>query len=415
MTSLVRASPLVSTGCIAFVLLLMFVSLGARGGASDEEFLPSPPTGLRTLLIDVHPVLTWDMPDDSEGASVTGFRVYWSEGDRREVLFWRRIGGRPGPLHNATVTHRFFVHEEALAGRVYSYSVAAINRFGEGETSRWYATVPLVNLPSGPLNLTVARERGRVSLEWERPADDGGAQIVSYLVYRGTGSDHLELVTIIQGDRFSYLTRSEPPTQLVDNGALGPVTTSSDVLYHGTTRAKADEWERTRLLDDNTTYFYMVQARNTRGLGHLSDPVAAASLGRPCPPRNVILVNGPGEAFLSWDPPDDPTFVGIQGYVVTRRSDGNAPQVIAWLGPGTTSYTDPWLDSEADYGYTVRARNLAGLSEPSPEVGIVQRGPASGTRTDPVEPGAPVPIVALLCILVACVVAALLVLRDRLM
>ncbi len=55
----------------------------------------------------------------------------------------------------------------------------------------------LIRLPSAPQNLAVQAGNGQVTLTWQAPANNGGATVTNYKIYRGTTSTNKALVTTV--------------------------------------------------------------------------------------------------------------------------------------------------------------------------------------------------------------------------
>lgn len=58
------------------------------------------------------------------------------------------------------------------------------------------AAVSLIGLPFAPQNLAAMPVESHVALSWSSPASDGGSQVLSYNLYRGSGLTSSLLVTV---------------------------------------------------------------------------------------------------------------------------------------------------------------------------------------------------------------------------
>ena len=107
-------------------------------------------------------------------------------------------------------------------GATYRLRVAAVNAFGVGVAST-PVTVEIPPVPpSAPLNLSATLAPGpgglpQIVVSWDPPSDDGGAEIVDYVIQRsrsgrgqwatiddGTSSETSFTVTGNEGGRGSY-------------------------------------------------------------------------------------------------------------------------------------------------------------------------------------------------------------------
>jgi PKD repeat protein len=106
--------------------------------------------------------------------------------------------------------------------------------------------------PGAPTGLTASTGNGQVSLSWTAPASNGGVNITSYRVYRGTASG---TETLLTGGGCS---------------GLGAVTSCTDT---GLTNGQA--------------YFYKVSAVNSIGEGAQSNEASATPIGS-CTPAQLL-------------------------------------------------------------------------------------------------------------------------------
>ncbi|HEY3732807.1 MAG TPA: PKD domain-containing protein [Streptosporangiaceae bacterium] len=107
--------------------------------------------------------------------------------------------------------------------------------------------------PSPPQNLTATAGSGKVTLNWQVPATNGGVNITSYKVYRGLTSGSETLLT--SGGC----------------GGLGAVLTCTDTG-----------------LTSGQTYFYKVTAVNAIGEGGQSNEASATPTGTGCTPAQLL-------------------------------------------------------------------------------------------------------------------------------
>ena len=150
--------------------------------------------------------------------------------------------------------------------------------------------------PGPPTGLTASAGNGQVSLSWAAPASNGGVNITSYRVYRGTASGTETLLTT------------------GGCSGLGAVTSCTDT---GLTSGHA--------------YFYKVSAVNSIGEGAQSNEASATPSGSSCTPAQ--LLGNPGFETGSAAP-----WSATSG--VINNSSSEPPRSGSW---------DAWLDG---YGTT---------------------------------------------------------------
>jgi PKD repeat protein len=107
--------------------------------------------------------------------------------------------------------------------------------------------------PGAPTGLSAGAGNGQVTLNWTAPSSDGGQQITSYRVYRGTSSGSETLLTT------------------GGCSGLGAVLTCTDTG-----------------LTNGQKYFYKVTAVNATGEGPQSNEASATPTSPSCPPAQLL-------------------------------------------------------------------------------------------------------------------------------
>jgi hypothetical protein len=183
-----------------------------------------------------------------------------------------------------------------------------------------------VTPPSAPLSLVATNPPGVIQLDWNPPANDGGAPVTSYNVYRGLSPD------------------GEGATPYAA-GVTGTTFTDMFGLVAG------------------TTYYYKVTGRNAAGEGPPTAEVSAVEQpGKPGPPvlSGSLITGG---VHLSWTvPPDGGS--PILKYVLLRdgvKVDGSIP-------PSQTTYDVPTAGPTDVHVYQVKAVNAQGGGQLSNKV-----------------------------------------------
>lgn len=180
--------------------------------------------------------------------------------------------------------------------------------------------------PSAP-GLSAAAGDGLVDLSWTAPADDGGAAITAYEIYRGTASGSLAWLASV-GDVRSYR----------DSG-----------------------------LTNGTTYWYQVAARNAAGIGERSAEVSAtpaAPASAPSAPRSLKAQKSHDGIRLTWQPPSSDGGSALVSYRI-YRTDGNGQAVTFTVPASETTFLDATVARRFWYAYVVSAINGVGESPAS--------------------------------------------------
>lgn len=195
--------------------------------------------------------------------------------------------------------------------------------------------------PGAPEGLTAtvpASSTGTIDLAWSAPADNGGAAITNYRIYRGS-------------------TAGGPYMMLA---MIGPSTTF-----------------RNTSLPPNTTYYYRVSAVNSEGEGPQSNEASATTpYLPPGPPRNLNVTPGVGQQVVTWDPPASDGGTPVVRYEVQRAPfAGVSFVVIGSVDAPATTFTDTGCSLVAHKVcyYRVRAISAANLGSayepPAPRTG----------------------------------------------
>jgi hypothetical protein len=181
-------------------------------------------------------------------------------------------------------------------------------------------------------------QNGKVRLTWTPPAEDGGAVIEEYIIYRGPLYNEMNQYRTVPGTVRTFL--------------------DEDVVI-------------------GETYFYAIAAINHAGEGRKSPAVGVwvqQGPGMPSMPRNLVATPSPGRVRLTWEPPEDDGGAPIEAYVVLRSENEwvTSPPELVRLG-NVTSYIDKDVEANTTYYYSVYCINGAG------------QGMGTGPQTNPVE------------------------------
>ena len=195
----------------------------------------------------------------------------------------------------------------------------------------------VVTVPSAPEGLTATPGDGEVTLTWQAPGDNGGAEIVRYDV--------------------SYFRIGHTRTEITGDNSL---TATVDGLING------------------SEYYFLVWAVNSAGEGH-SAVVRVRPATVPAPPTNLAARPGDGDVMLHWQRPNFSGGVAVTGYQYRYAEGRSVPAATTWRSVGfNQNVIVDRLTNGTAYAFEVRARNRRG------------EGPEAQVRSTPATvPSAP--------------------------
>ncbi len=215
---------------------------------------------------------------------------------------------------------------------------------------------PPVSVPGAVrfLSGAAAAEGGVVYLSWAAPLDDGGAEVVDYVVEQS-----------IDGGG-SWTT--------VGDGVSAAPSLAVDGLVNG------------------TAYRFRVAAVNSAGTGAFADTVEVtpeAPVSVPGVVRSLGAVpGGSGQVRLTWLAPASNGGAAVTDYVIQRSLNGTGGWVAVSDGVrATTGYTVSSLSNGTRYWFRVSARNAAGTGPVSVVVNAVPRTMPGVVRSLGAVPG----------------------------
>ncbi|MBW3582703.1 MAG: fibronectin type III domain-containing protein [Euryarchaeota archaeon] len=291
------------------------VAVNAAGASESGRVdhttpLPPPPLAVEDLATSGdtrHRIVTvsWSPPDMDPRVPVDRYHVHRSVED--------------GPFVPLGMTTSSPWLDEVEWDVDYHYHVVAENEGGMGDpTLPIGALLPLPGPPGLVENIAVSGDRvtAEVTVAWEPPLDDGGADVTGYVVER---SDN--------GSAWSPLASVGPEAVLTD-----PVLYDVDYTYRiqVVTEAQVGEW--------NTS--------------------TNVTIPTPVPPSPPVDLHFKGRMTadtidLVWSPPADDGGLPIEGYRVYSSPDGLDPWT---FGRETTGTTEPFAGEwNSTYHYRVTA------------------------------------------------------------
>jgi subtilisin family serine protease/putative cell wall-binding protein len=288
------------------------------------------PLGVSAVAGPQEATVTWSAPSADGGTSITAYRVVADPGGR-------------------TVTTGSAASEVVVPdldnGTTYTFTVAASNAQGESLTSAPSAAVtpqPMPVAPAAPTGV-IASEPGpnRATVSWTHAVAPEEDPVTGYEVTVWSGTSPVGASIAIAADQTSRIVTG---------------------------------------LTNGTAYTFRVRARNVAGPSPLSAPTAAVTpRTTPGAPSGVSAAPGDRRLTVSWTAPSSDGGAAIADYLV-EASVGGAVVAQRTVGPTARQAVLDGLANGTGYAVAVRARNLAGPSNP---------GTASGTpRTVPTAPTA---------------------------
>uniref|UniRef100_A0A0N5A493 non-specific serine/threonine protein kinase n=1 Tax=Parastrongyloides trichosuri TaxID=131310 RepID=A0A0N5A493_PARTI len=253
--------------------------------------------------------------------------------------------GEPEPtatwlINNAAPSERVLIENKDHASKVTifssvrsdtgSYHITVENEWGKQSASCNITILDVPGSPEGPLKATDINKEG-CKLSWKPPLDNGGSEIVGYIVEKMDTS----------------------------RGTWQEVGEFSDcnAIVKGLTNGK--------------TYQFRVKAVNLEGeskpLEGDEDILAKDQFEVPSPPGQPKVIDWDVDRIdIKWDPPADNGGDPIKEYVVERREKGSTLWVESGTVDGkTTEFSSTGLRKGVEYEFRVVAANRAGYSDPS--------------------------------------------------
>jgi len=386
----------------------------------DVEVLTAPaaPANVVTYAYDEMVELVWQAPLADGGSPITNYKVYRGDSPGTLVL-WSTLGN--------VLTYLDF---DVVNGHTYYYAISAVNSIGEGPRSAVVSETP-ASLPSAPLNLTAVLDGDDVILNWERPLDDGGADL-TYNLYRGEVSGNLVLLIALGnattytdidigiGQTYFYQVTAEngvgegpmsnevssntdlpsaPVLSAMSEGTTvtltwtEPIDTGSSAITNYRVYRGPDSGSMSLLIElgdlltheDDTgtvgqTYVYQVSAVNDQGEGPRSNLASVALGAVPSAPIHVGAMTEGSTIVITWDEPVDDGGFSITGYRVYRGASAASLSLKATLG-AVLNYTDLDLVAGTEYYYAISALNAKGEGSGS-DVVMMQANTVPSAPTD---------------------------------
>jgi Tol biopolymer transport system component len=274
---------------------------------------PGAPTAVTAVPGNAEATVQFTPPED-DGAAITSYTVTASPGGATAT-------GAGSPITVTGLTN----------GTSYTFTVTATNANGTSGSSAPSSSVVPAGPPGAPTAVTAVAGKGRATVQFTPPDDDGGAAITSYSVTASPGGASA-------------------------TGAGSPIAITG--------------------LTNGTSYTFRVTATNSAGTG----PASAASssvtpIGVPGAPTGLSAIPGSAEAAVQFTAPSDQGGSAITSYTITA-----APGGATGTGAGSP-ITVTGLTNGTSYTFTVTATNGAGTGPASASSNAVV--PIAGPTSSP--------------------------------
>lgn len=269
--------------------------------------------------------LHWNHPSHDGGASISHYIIEKRETSR---LSWTMVEPKIQAIS--------YKITKLLPGNEYIFRVTAVNKYGVGEpleSDPVIARNPFTT-PSAPSYLEAgAVTRDSIVLTWERPEDNGGAEIEGYILEKRDKD----------GIRWMKCNKK---------------------------RLNDLRFRCTGLLEGHS-YEFRVSAENAAGVGKPSAPSeyikACDAIYPPGPPNNPKVTDHSSTTVsLSWSRPIYDGGAQISGYIVEMKEAADDEWIICtpYTGVQDTHYTVKRLKENAEYNFRICAVNCEGVGEP---------------------------------------------------
>ena len=287
----------------------------ATGTITDDDSLPSAPSGFEATAGNARAALSWDDPED---ASITRYELRQKEGSNAWGS-WTAIADSDAETTDHTVTG-------LENGSAYSFRIRAVNPSGSGAQSSVVTATPQAN-PAKPV-LTATAGDGQVTLGWQLQP---GIAIATWT--------------------YQYSS---------DGGSTWGASQT-------VTGASATSTVVTGLENDTEYTFRMFAAVGPGAQSAWSDFVKATPQPpAPAAPTNFSASPGNARVELTWDDPEDASISVWQLRYGKQGETWGSWTPISGSDASTTSHAVTSLDNGSTYRFRIRAKNSGGLGAPSP-------------------------------------------------
>lgn len=277
--------------------------------------LPGPDLGQVTV--------TWQAPSDDGGVPILHYNVY------------RGASAATVTTLVGNTTNLSFVASGMANGESYYYAARAVSAAGEGGQSN-VALGTTLNAPSAPraLSAPVGPNVGEVRLAWQAPANNGGAPVANYTIYRGTAPGEATFLARV-GNVLSYTDAHLPngttwhynvtatnavgegPSSATASGAPRPDTATAPTSLV----VRPDPWWTQQPREVNFTYAVAASQCPPAQACPVPHEWRIYQDGSPAGPDGILLASGTGthDGHAGWTTYNVSTIVTPTGLDGTHR------------------------------------------------------------------------------------------------
>lgn len=310
-------SPIVVTGLLNGTSYTFTVTATNDVGASADSAtsspvtpytLPDAPTGVSAVRGDGEATVSFVAPEFDGGSDITEYTVT----------------STPGGVSASGIGSPIVVTGLGN-GTEYTFTVVATNAAGTSPASAPSDGVTPGAVPGAPTNLVATPGDQQVSLSWSAPNNNGGSEIVDYVV-------EYKLTTDSSWTIYSDL-ESADTTALVGG------------------------------LTNGESYDFRVSAVNESvGAGPASSAVSATAATVPGAPTNLTALPDNARVDLSWSVPVSDGGAVVTDYIIEYKLVADADWTVFSDGESTnTTLTVTGLTNGLAYSFRVSAVNSAGI------------------------------------------------------
>lgn len=275
---------------------------------------PTSPQNLSIISGDGCVTLKWSPPISDGGSKIVQY-----------IIIRTNLKNNQKIEHSISHTDFLFKDTSVENGKEYMYSVIARNGVGNGKKSPNITVVP-IGQPTSPKNLYGYSSNSTVTLYWEMPTYDGGNNISTFHIERGTNKDEMQTKYSISALYMQFIDIN------VTNGV---------------------------------TYFYRVIADNNNYVSFPSKIIRIIPSTIPSNPRNFTYTRGNGDINLSWEKPIFNGGSELIYYNLYESENHSEYRLIAKINIDLKRYYISSITVGIPYRYMLKAVNIIGESEGS--------------------------------------------------
>lgn len=259
---------------------------------------------------------TWTEPSENGGSPVTGYQWRYRTGVGTD---WRVV--QDTPARQAVMNNLIYGAGTEIDFQVRAYSAVGYSDWsGVGSL-----TIEAAEVPQAPTISSIEGADESVQVNWTEPSEDGGSDILDYLVQYSPSDDDF----------------------------------AEDATSSLTVKGSADEGKiMITGLTNGTEYDVRMRARNMAGSGAWSTVGSATAQTVPDAPV-LSVTQGDEELDFSWTEPEDGGNA-ITGYRLEIAEDANFAEDVDGNDLTTTTHTETGLTNGTRYWARVRAVNAVG-------------------------------------------------------